>query len=249
MHVLQPVRRIGEARRPEGAGSLGHVARHRGEQDPVLKETDREQLGQRQRGIERQDGEQENASVSSSIVVSHETARDCVEYSTAQPCNRSLMPRTSLRRLRNALVLIVAIYFVGGSISQKMLPGVDEIFPLFGWSLFTKVPNIDQRYEVIIHRHDRRPVEPPVPFLQAPPTMVQGSPHLARKLIQGIGDAFDSSDLELVEQRRRLFERTYLRGRVIYELVYESYDPYDKWRTGENLESRSLQVFNNRPDR
>jgi hypothetical protein len=58
------------------------------------------------------------------------------------------MPVHSLRLLSRRLTLVVIVYFFAGSVSQKLLPGVDEITPFFGWSLFSKVPNEDSKYQV-----------------------------------------------------------------------------------------------------
>jgi len=123
------------------------------------------------------------------------------------------------------------------------VPGVDEIFPFFGWSLFSKVPNLESRYWIVIDRHDGRPVEPPVSFLQAPESIVTGNRWVARKVIQRLGRAVDDGRTEDVEGLRRLLEHNYLKGRVRYELLFERYQPLDKWKTGESRERRRLASF------
>ena len=150
-----------------------------------------------------------------------------------------------LHRRRRHLVLILLVYCLGGTVSQKVLR-VDEIFPFFGWSLFTKVPNVDERYRVLILRHRQTELDPPVPYLRAPNSMAAGNRYHGRKVIQALGRAFDAGDEAGVQERRRQLETNYLRGRVRYELIFESYDPYEKWRTGKNLERRSLAVFDTR---
>ena len=123
------------------------------------------------------------------------------------------------------------------------MPGVDEIFPFFGWSLFSKVPNDESRYWIVIDRHDGRPVEPPVSFLQAPDSIVGGNRWVGRKVIQRLGRAFDKGRTGEVADLRRLLEKSYLKGRVGYELRFESYEPLEKWKTGESRETRSLARF------
>ncbi|HEX9671678.1 MAG TPA: hypothetical protein VGC93_19570 [Thermoanaerobaculia bacterium] len=120
---------------------------------------------------------------------------------------------------------------------------MDEIFPFFGWSLFSKVPNLESRYWIVIDRHDGRPVEPPVSFLQAPESIVTGNRWVARKVIQRLGRAVDDGRTEDVEGLRRLLEHNYLKGRVRYELLFERYQPLDKWKTGESRERRRLASF------
>lgn len=148
-----------------------------------------------------------------------------------------------LRRLRWQLILLVVVYFFAGAASQKLLPGIDEIIPLYGWSLFSKVPNEDSRFVLLIHRQKKRNFKPPVPFLHAPETLVTGNRYVGRKVIQRLGRAIEKGQADKVRDLRQLLEQSYLVGRVRYELVFERYDPVQKWKTGVNLESRSLGEF------
>jgi hypothetical protein len=153
------------------------------------------------------------------------------------------MRASELRRLRRRLALLVVIYFFAGGASQKLVPGVDEIIPFYGWSLFSKVPNGDSRYVLLIHRHKRRVLRPPISFLDAPATIVKGNRYIGRKVIQRLGKAVDRGQTERVEDLRRLLEQNYLSGRVRYELIFERYDPMEKWKTGADLERRSVGRF------
>ena len=148
-----------------------------------------------------------------------------------------------LRRLQRRLALIVILYFFLGGASQKLVPGVDEIFPFFGWSLFSKVPSQERTYSIVIRRHEGRQLDPPVAFLQAPGSIVTGNRYIARKLIQSLGRAHDRGEAEETARLRELLEHNYLQGKVRYELVFERYQPLEKWQTGGSLESRSLARF------
>ena len=147
---------------------------------------------------------------------------------------------TSLRFFRDRLILLLIVYFVAGNVSQKVIPGVDEIFPFFGWSLFSNVPNEDSRFTILIEEHDGKILEPPVLFLEAPETMVVGNRYVGRKVIDKMGRAKKRGRGRKVKKYRSLLESNYLRGRVRYELVYERYDPLEKWKTGESRELESL---------
>jgi len=147
---------------------------------------------------------------------------------------------TSLRLFRDRLILLLIVYFVAGNVSQKVIPGVDEIFPFFGWSLFSSVPNEDSRFTILIEEHDGKALEPPVLFLEAPETMVTGNRYVGRKVIDKMGRAKKRGRGRKVKKYRSLLESNYLRGRVRYELVYERYDPLEKWKTGESRELESL---------
>lgn len=153
------------------------------------------------------------------------------------------MASRPLRKLQRRLVWVLVVYLLGGTISQKLVPGVDEIFPFFGWSLFSRIPALDSRYELVIHSHNRNRFEPAETFLLAPPRVVSGDRNIGRKLIQSLGEAREDGDAEEFERLRALLESNYLLGRVEYELVFESYDPLVKWRTGEVTERRSLATL------
>jgi len=153
------------------------------------------------------------------------------------------MRPSGLRRLRRRLAFLVLAYFFVGAASQKLVPGVDEIIPFYGWSLFSKVPNQDSRYVLLVRRHNRRILKSPVSFLRAPGKIVVGNRYVGRKVIQRLGRAVERGEAARAKDLRRLLERNYLSGRVRYELIYERYDPMRKWKTGTNLEERSLGQF------
>lgn len=149
----------------------------------------------------------------------------------------------SLRRLRSTLITILIVYFVAGNASQKLVPGVDEIFPFFGWSLFSSVPNEDQRFTILIAAHNGRVFDPPVPFLQAPDEVVVGNRYVGRKVIDKMGRAKKRGRGRRVKKFRSLLESNYLQGRVRYDLIYERYDPLEKWRSGGRSEYENLGSF------
>lgn len=157
------------------------------------------------------------------------------------------MGSPSLRKLQKRLALIVIVYFFAGSASQKLMPfDIDEVFPFFGWSLFTKVPNEEVTYTLRIDEHDGV-AQPGISFLRAPGNMVVGDRYIARKVIQHLGKATFRGETEEVLRQRQLLEDTWLRGQVRYRLVREVYDPLLKWRTGENREESVLATFESSP--
>lgn len=152
----------------------------------------------------------------------------------------------SLRQLRNRLIVILIVYFAAGTASQRLIPGVDEIFPFFGWSLFSNVPNVSSRYTILIEEHNGQAIDPPVVFLKAPGTIVTGNRYVGRKVIDKLGRAKKRARKRKVKRYRELLESNYLQGQVRYELVYERYDPLEKWQTGESRELTSLARFDTR---
>lgn len=150
---------------------------------------------------------------------------------------------TSLRQFRSRLIVVLIVYFVAGIASQKLIPGVDEVFPFFGWSLFSSVPNEGQRFTILIEEHDGQAIDPPVVFLNAPDSIVRGNRYVGRKVINKLGRAKKRGRGRKVQKYRQLLESNYLQGDVRYELVYERYDPLEKWETGESRELTSMGRF------
>ncbi|HEX4959600.1 MAG TPA: hypothetical protein VF173_02080 [Thermoanaerobaculia bacterium] len=159
------------------------------------------------------------------------------------------MRTPALSRLRRRLAFLVLVYFFAGAASQKLVPGIDEIIPLYGWSLFSKVPNEDSRYTLLVHRQRKQVFDPPVSFLHAPDTIVFGNRYVGRKVIQRLGRAIERHEAAEVADLRRLLEENYLSERLGYELIFERYNPMQKWKTGANLEERSLGRFRTGEDR
>lgn len=153
------------------------------------------------------------------------------------------MRRGPLRRLRRRLVLGIIIYGLAGAASQKLVPGVVEIFPFYGWSLFTRVPNESTRYTIRIIERNGRPIDSAPLFLEAPPALVRGNRFIGRKVIQSLGKAHDRGETAETDRLRNLLERNYLRGRVRYELIRERYRPLERWETGEVEERATLITF------
>ena len=151
-----------------------------------------------------------------------------------------------LRVLRRRLVGLVVVYFFAGAASQKLVPGIDEIFPFFGWSLFSKVPNLRATTTVVLVAHRGRKLDPPVDFMTAPPSMVRGNRFIARKIVQKMGGAAERGDAAELARLRRLLEDNHFVGRVRYRLFLERYQPLDKWRTGATVERRLLGVLDSR---
>lgn len=108
-----------------------------------------------------------------------------------------------------------------------------EIFPFFCWFLFsiTPGPGVDYGIE-ITHRGDE-PLTPPQKFHKS--SLVQGfeSSTNADRIIQNLGEAIESDDLENVKRFRHLLENNYFRESVRYRVLRQVRDPLLYQQTGE----------------
>lgn len=109
--------------------------------------------------------------------------------------------------------------------------GMIEVFPVFAWSLFSKVPNTRSEYAIRIVRMNGEPLEPKV-FLGAygKPFRQFGSTDY-RKL-QAWGAAVAANDELTATKKRAEFESTYLQPfarQLTYELTFRRYDVLERW--------------------
>jgi hypothetical protein len=80
--------------------------------------------------------------------------------------------KKSLYCWQSCLIVILFCYlFIG--ISLEVITKRSEIFPVFSWFLFAKVPpETITRYHIIIHQYNGQDFKPGISFYQADQTMV-----------------------------------------------------------------------------
>lgn len=165
----------------------------------------------------------------------------------------------SLIRLRGFLTLLLTSYFLGGivmglqtQILQLMshyhlnsYSNSEEIFPVFSWFLFDRVPNNIQKFNIIIYEYNGKIFNPPVPWKKVFKKVSGARLHQARILIKRMGDAHTVGNLDEFNTSRQLFEKIVLDNKnTEYEIIQEVYNPLEKWKLGDSKNKiKSIGVF------
>jgi hypothetical protein len=133
--------------------------------------------------------------------------------------------RSVERLMRVALLALVAY-------SAVVLVDVGhERFPIFSWSLFSKVPaSTKQDYSVRFTEIDGKPIDPPMYFASLRGTLASAGSPQAYSLMRQLGSYLDSGRPR-VDLARALFEETYLTDieSAQYEVVFRRFDIKDRF--------------------
>lgn len=161
------------------------------------------------------------------------------------------MKSYQLSRLRGSLFLVLFLYlflglFLGITYNLGKRPRRQEIFPVFSWFLFSKVPkeNITV-YNIIIHKHNEQIFNPGIPFEEADKSIVTSNKNaVVQTLINQMGNSYRRNQQEEFTKFRQVFEKNHLKGQVEYELVQERYSLLERFKTGK-IKQTSLDFFSN----
>jgi len=145
--------------------------------------------------------------------------------------------------------VFIAIVFMSyaslGLILETFIRGTNEIFPIYSWSLFSRIPNNVHDFGLRILTVGDVKLNPTLYFQEADQWLPKASSITAYVNIQKLGKAILSEDAARVEDIRRVFEPLYLGGvgSVHYEVVRRSYNPLDRWKHRRFKSVRSLAFF------
>lgn len=147
--------------------------------------------------------------------------------------------------LKLFLVAFLGMYFAIGIAASTVLKSFlvhDEIYPVFSWFLFDKVPKERNVFGLRLHQVGEAEISPPLLFQEA--EIWVSNPHsiTAQTLIQRLGRARLGHSREDVVSIRRMLEKGFLPPDTRYELVRIRYHPLKRWRTGE-MQIESLQMY------
>jgi len=152
---------------------------------------------------------------------------------------------SSYKALRSFVGWFLLLYFLGGvaasRVPRRILPH-GEVFPVFSWFLFAKVPQHAERFGLRIHQSEGIDLDPPLFFEEA--IGIVHHPHdvTAQRIIQRLGKAEQRGKQAAVQRMRALLEEIYLPPGTRYELVNVISDPLHRWRTGER-EVERIRMF------
>ncbi len=156
----------------------------------------------------------------------------------------------SLSLLRNLLSSILLFYFFTGCFlgitkTFKIKPRTSEVFPIFSWFLFHKVRQEKYiGYNVIIHQHNNQIFVPGIPFEEADDSIITTNNVIVYNLINRMGNSYLKNQEEEFIKLRRVFEGTFLKGKIKYELVQQEYSLLERYKTRE-VKNKSLDFFTN----
>lgn len=143
------------------------------------------------------------------------------------------------RRIRNCLCGFLAAYFVVGLLMVSR-PDM-EVFPVFSWFLFARVPQSGPQYALLLHEVNGQKLEPPRLY-QACGDLVR-EPHSVAmfKLTQQFGAVVERN---LTDKKVRNLLENRLPPQTRYELVKLNENPIVRWKTGRYEITKSFGVFN-----
>ena len=158
------------------------------------------------------------------------------------------MKRRSMQSYRRLKLLVAAIlcgYAAAALVLKVTLRREGEVFPLFSWSLYSKVPGEDADYAVRILSVAGAALDPPL-FPQEAQSFFTGTePSAAFMTMQRLGEALEKRDADEVKAHRRLLEEHHLRGRGIirYEIVRRRFNTLARWSSGGFTSVRTVAVL------
>lgn len=127
-------------------------------------------------------------------------------------------------------VSYVAIALMGYRFSQY-----GEYYPVFSWSLFSRVYADQAQWELVVRRVGERDFNPPVPYhtLRGDFNLARSRDSGAIKAAKRLVRALVSAPQDVAAQKA-MFERQVLDGisGVDYEIRYVRFRPLDRWHEG-----------------
>jgi hypothetical protein len=112
------------------------------------------------------------------------------------------------------------------------LTGLHEIYPVFSWTLFSKVPQERIAWGLRIVAYNGQVLDSPLFYEEADGIVSDPRSISAQYAIRRMCRAELAGNAREVKDARRLLEQTYLATGIRYELVRVRYDPLTRWRSG-----------------
>jgi hypothetical protein len=141
------------------------------------------------------------------------------------------------RRLAQWLSAALAAEFIlgfGGALTPR-----GEIFPFASWLLFSLVPYHTSEYDLRLEVPDGKPVS----FSEAGSLVRNPHSIVTFQLIQQLGRAVAARRNSETRRLRAQLEAFFQAPKVHYDLVTLTYDPVQRWNTGQILAIRQVAAF------
>jgi len=154
-----------------------------------------------------------------------------------------------MKSYRRAIALMPSFFlcycmfaFLGAGFASK-----HEIFPVFNWSLFSEVREVRELCEVEVLSINDMPLKLPTRFYELPGefSAARNRDATVMKLTQRVCRATIAGDEKTFAKLRNVLESSFLSDQqtVTYRLVWQYYNPIDRWRDGSVISSVVLGEY------
>ena len=144
------------------------------------------------------------------------------------------------RLLVRSICWFLVIYFVGGLLGA--LTPKHEIFPVSSWFLFPVTPNPDTKFALRLYRVEGKTLEPPRFYEEADGIVSDPRSIDVYEAVQMLGKAERRGDLPVIARIRRIIDSNSVMPPCRYELVTVTYDPVERWKTGE-VQIETIEMY------
>lgn len=129
---------------------------------------------------------------------------------------------------RTAIPVFLLLSLVFG-LADRFVP---EIFPFASWSMFSNVPSEMRLYTLVLHGSADESLDPPVTMNMARHLLRRQPDAISVKMLWNWGRAVEGGRANDAAAQRRLVEARLLPPGTAYDLVVQTSDVLERWRTG-----------------
>ena len=144
---------------------------------------------------------------------------------------------------KKTAILIVIVYFLLGVFAELTVNG--ELYPVFSWQLFSRIPSSQHIHTVEIHTIGSTHYDPPLQFSETDFlfTPLQQSPTDYERIVSDLVLAIRENDTESIAQHRTEFEHIFPEEPYEYSIVRVTYDSIEYWKTRTYHVEETLATF------
>ena len=168
-------------------------------------------------------------------------------HSPGQEKKGTRMASTTNYRAFRLLIPLIMLGYLAVAF-QAPPAGFTETFPFFNWRLFPSAPpGLASRPEILVHSIDGKTLEPPELFYSLGDhfrSAARGDVLVSKTTVQ-LARAIARGNPSDIDSLIRVLEETYFSEarEMKYSLVQVSYDPIERYRTGEIRTMREIAAF------
>ncbi len=148
---------------------------------------------------------------------------------------------------QGVVLLFLLSYFLIGVSARLTMRYEEQFYLIYSWYLYSKVPPpLQNEFSVLIYKIADERFSPPL-FIDDTKGLVFSRMidygHTIVHDVEALGKAVSSGQKMNVGRARESLEKNFLHLPVVYEVVRISFNPIDRWKTGNLLQINSLAIF------